>query len=131
MTLTELASKLRPIIEKAAFSLEDETALQGVQLFPLWKPGLQVNVDERYQKDGILYRVVQQHTTQSDWEPKNTPALWSVVSLEEWPEFVHPTGAHDAYKKGDKVTFDGERYVCNMDGCAWSPSEYPPAWDKQ
>lgn len=131
MTLVELAKKLRPLIEQAATNLDDAAALEGVQLFPMWKAGLSVQVDERYQYNGTLYRVVQAHTTQADWTPDKTPALWVAVSLEEWPEFVQPTGAHDAYNTGDKITFNGEHYVCTMDGCVWSPSEYPQGWEKQ
>lgn len=131
MTLVELAKQLRPIIELAASSLPDGTALSGVQLFPMWAPDLSVKKDERYQYSGTLYRVVQAHTTQADWTPDKTPALWVVVSLEEWPEFVQPTGAHDAYNTGDKITFNGAHYVCKMNGCVWSPDEYPAAWEKQ
>lgn len=131
MTLIELATKLRSVIEQAASALPDGTALQGVQLFPMWGPGLSVSADQRYQYNNVLYRVVQGHTTQEGWEPDKTPALWVAVSLDEWPEFVQPTGAHDAYNTGDKITFNGEHYVCKMDGCTWSPSDYPAAWEKQ
>lgn len=48
--------------------------------------------------------------------------------IEEYPEFKQPTGAHDSYKNGDKVTFEGKKYVCNMDNCVWSPTVYPNAW---
>lgn len=131
MTLVELAKQLRPIIELAASSLPDRTALSGVQLFPMWAPDLSVKKDERYQYNGTLYRVVQDHTTMEGWTPDETPALWVVVSLEEWPEFVQPTGAHDAYNTGDKVTYNGAHYVCKTDGCVWSPDDYPAAWEKQ
>ena len=50
--------------------------------------------------------------------------------VEEYPEYVQPTGAHDAYKIGDKITFNGEKYECQMDNCVWSPTEYPNAWKK-
>lgn len=49
---------------------------------------------------------------------------------DEYPEFVQPTGAHDAYKADDKITYKGKRYICNMDGCVWSPEEYPAAWSE-
>lgn len=131
MTLAELATQLRPIIEQAAALLPDETALQGVQMFPMWASGMDVKESERYQYGGVLYKVVQAHTTQDGWTPDKTPALWIAVSLDEWPEFVQPTGAHDAYNTGDKITFNGERYVCKMDGCTWSPQDSPAAWEKQ
>lgn len=44
---------------------------------------------------------------------------------EEWPEYVQPTGAHDAYQAGDKITYNGQHYVCLMDGCVWTPDAYP------
>ena len=50
---------------------------------------------------------------------------------EEWPEFVQPTHAGTAYQVGDKVTFRGERYVCILAHCVWSPADYPAAWQKQ
>lgn len=48
---------------------------------------------------------------------------------EEYPEYVQPTGAHDAYSTGDKVTWNGRHYICRMDGCVWDPDTYPDAWE--
>ena len=48
---------------------------------------------------------------------------------EEWPEYIPPTGAHDAYNTGDKVTYNGKRYICKMNGCTWSPDIYPQGWE--
>lgn len=48
---------------------------------------------------------------------------------EEYPEYVQPSGAHDAYNTGDKMTYtDDKRYICQMDGCVWNPDTYPQAW---
>lgn len=50
---------------------------------------------------------------------------------EEYPEYVQPTGAHDAYNTGDKMTYtDGNKYICQMDGCVWGPDVYPKGWKK-
>ena len=131
MTYTERARALRPYIEKASVSLTDEDALQAVELFPQWVTGHAYVVDERLQYNGVLYRVVQAHTSQADWTPDITPALFVVVSLDEWPEFVQPTGAHDAYNKGDKMTFEGKHYISLMDGNVYSPTAYPAGWQEQ
>lgn len=48
---------------------------------------------------------------------------------EEWPEYIQPTGSHDAYNTGDKVTYKDKHYTCKMDGCVWSPDDYPDAWE--
>ncbi len=53
---------------------------------------------------------------------------------EEWPEYVAPTGAHDAYYNGDKVTFNGEHYTCIAPvgtACVWDPVTYPTYWRKE
>lgn len=131
MTYTERARALRPYIEKAATSLIDEDALQAVELFPQWVVEHAYIVGERLQYNGVLYRVVQAHTSQADWTPDITPALFVVVSLDEWPEFVQPTGAHDAYKKGDKVTFEGKHYISLIDANVYSPTAYPAGWQEQ
>ena len=55
-------------------------------------------------------------------EPEPEPA-------DEWPDYVQPTGAHDAYKVGDKITFSGKRYTCKMDACVWDPGAYPSGWE--
>ena len=52
------------------------------------------------------------------------------IETEEYPAFVQPTGAHDAYSTGMKMTFNGEKYICKIDGCVWDPITYPDAWEK-
>lgn len=50
---------------------------------------------------------------------------------EEYPAYVQPSGAHDAYNTGDKMTYtDGDKYICQMDGCVWGPDVYPKGWKK-
>lgn len=52
---------------------------------------------------------------------------------EEYPEYIQPTGAHDAYHNGDKVTYQGKKYHCIApDGVAvvWAPDVYPDYWDE-
>lgn len=48
---------------------------------------------------------------------------------EEWVEFVQPTGSHDAYKTGNRIMFQGKKYICKMDNCVWNPLVYPSAWE--
>ena len=80
-----------------------------------------------------VYEVIQGHRAQFGWEPDITPALFKRKADpgEEWPEWVRPTGAHDCYHKGDKVTFEGKHYTSIIDNNSWSPTEYPAGWEKQ
>ena len=50
--------------------------------------------------------------------------------VEEYPEYVQPTGAHNAYQTGDKVTYNGKKYICKMNNCVWSPDIYPAGWEE-
>lgn len=64
-------------------------------------------------------------------------AIWAAIHAlqgqtpdqDEWPEFVQPTGAHDAYGVGAQVTYNGQRYRCKLANCVWSPDAYPDAWE--
>ena len=118
------AKQLRQLIEQLAVTLDDETALTGVELFPAWVVGKAYAVNDRAQYNGTLYKCIQSHTSQSDWMPSATPALWKTVSLDEYPEWVQPTGAHDAYNIGDKVTYNGQHYVCTSNANVYAPDVY-------
>ena len=118
------AKQLRQLIEQLAVTLDDETALTGVELFPMWAIGRSYAVGDRVQHGGILYKCVQAHTSQADWTPDATPALWVVVSIDEYPEWAQPTGAHDAYNTGDKVSYNGKHYVCTIDANTYAPDVY-------
>jgi len=118
------AKQLRQLIEQLAVTLDDETALTGVELFPAWVVGKAYAVSDRAQYNGTLYRCIQAHTSQADWAPVATPALWKTVSVDEYPEWVQPTGAHDAYNIGDKVTYNGQHYVCTSNANVYAPDVY-------
>ena len=127
--------KIREIIEKASASLEDTDALDAVELFPLWAVGVAYSVGERIQYDGKLYKVVQAHTSQADWTPPTVPALFTEVAKPgEIPVWKQPTGAQDAYNKGDKVhypTADDPVYESLIDANVWSPDDYPQGWEQE
>lgn len=50
--------------------------------------------------------------------------------VEEYPLFVKPNGAHDCYNEGDKITYNEKKYICKINGCVWSPDEYPSGWQE-
>jgi len=119
---------LRALIEKAAASLPDEDALRGVKLFPAWAAGVDYEADQRVRYEDKLYRCVQAHTSQDGWEPPAVPALWTEVAKPgEIPVWKQPTGAQDAYMKGDQVHFptaEDPVYVSTVDNNVWSPADY-------
>ena len=48
--------------------------------------------------------------------------------IPDAPAYVQPTGAHDAYQAGDRVTFQGRVYEAVINAVVWSPLAYPQAW---
>ena len=124
--------KLREMIEKASVSLADGDALEVTELFPVWAAGTPYSVDQRVRYENKLYRCVQAHTSQADWTPPATPALWTEVAKPgEIPVWKQPTGAQDAYQAGDKVWYpdvDTTVYESTIDNNVWSPEAYPQGW---
>ena len=82
--------------------------------------------------DPQLYRVAQAHTSQADWTPDATPALYTPIGLTEegYPVWSQPSGAQDAYNTGDIVEYNGTLYKSIIDGNVWSPEAYPAGWEK-
>ena len=124
MSIIDRARILRSQIEHLAENLSDETALDYTELYPQWLADHAYIIGDRVRDEDILYKCVQSHTSQSDWQPHLTPALWTRVSIEEWPEWVQPTGAQDAYNLGDKVTHLGKHWESDYDNNVWEPSVY-------
>ena len=125
------AREVRAAMDAAGAQLDDAAALGVMAIYPAWAVGEAYAVNDRRRYGVNLYKCVQAHTSQADWAPDATPALWVKVSVEEWPEFVQPTGAHDAYNTGDKVTYNGVRYISLIDGNVYSPDDYPAGWEEQ
>lgn len=133
MITAERARKLRGVIERgvAALNLSPEEAVEVVELFPEWEIGKAYETGARVQHGGSLYECVNAHTSAAEWSPPAAASLWSPVSvdpvtgLDEWRQ---PTGAHDAYNKGDRVVYKGSIYESLIDGNVWSPETYPAGW---
>lgn len=127
MTRTE-ALRWRRMIEAAATHLPDEEAIESVELFPAWTEGTAYEAQTRVRYGGTLYRCEQGHTSQADWTPPETTALWTEVARPgEIPVWRQPTGAQDAYAKGDKVHYpdkDGPVYESTIDANVYEPGVY-------
>lgn len=109
-----------------AGNIDAVTASEHTELFAPWacpvadKPG---NIRER---NGKLYKCLQDHTSQETWTPEDSPSLWVGISdpAEEWPEWSQPVGSTDAYAKGAKVSHNGKHWTSNVDANVWEPGVY-------
>lgn len=117
--------RLRALIRQAAEFLPDDDALDGVELFPAWALDRAYEAGQRVRYVDKLYRCEQAHTSQSDWTPDATPALWTEVAKPgEIPDWRQPTGAQDAYNMGDKVRHNDAVWTSDVDGNVWKPGIY-------
>lgn len=114
----------RIMTDVAISYLDDDEAESVTVLFENWEVGVAYAVGDRRQYDGLLYRCVQAHTSQADWYPPAVPALWVRTSTEEWPEWVQPTGAHDAYDLGSKVSHNGKHWISDLPANVYEPGVY-------
>ena len=62
-------------------------------------------------------------------EPAPDPEPDEPEEPDTYPEFVQPTGGHDAYNTGDIVNYNGTLYQSLIDGNTWSPEAYPAGWE--
>ena len=119
-----------------SYELTDDQRLAVVALYPEWSAGMAYGADTYLTYgmnsvgDAQLYKVVSAHTSQADWTPDATPALYTAIGLTDagYPVWARPTGAHDAYNTGDVVDYSGTLYESTMDGNIYSPDEYPDGW---
>lgn len=105
-------------LKVARLTADDKTALTGKELYPTWVDGISVEVGDRYQYKDKLYKVIQSHTTQADWKPDATPALWIVIDVEHAGTFENPIPASSGmeYTKGLYYIEDGVIYLMNRQG---------------
>ena len=127
MTLTELARKLRPYIEKAAEFLDDADSLEAIQLFPNWDANHgQYEAGMKVQYEQILYKCLQTHIAQEGWTPTAAPSLWAKVLIPDpqvIPDWEQPDSTNP-YMKGDKVRYNDKIWESTIDNNVWAPGIY-------
>ena len=124
MSYLNNAKKLRPVIEIAMDKVDDNTALEAPQLCKNWAVGETVKPGDRryYAPTQKLYKVRDGpgHTTQADWTPDVTPALWAVVSKGQTGTVDDPIdaarGMEYVYGLYYLDSEDGKLYLCQRTG---------------
>ena len=115
-----------------AETLSDAQALQVPMLFDEFDGnGVAYEVGKRIVFEGVLYKVIQAHTSQAEWTPIAAPSLFAKVINEtidgSIPEFEQPDSTNP-YMKGDRVLFNGKVYESLIDNNVYSPEAYPAGW---
>ena len=101
-----------------------------IVLYNPWQSGVAYEVGYKVIYLGNLYECIQAHTSQDDWTPPVVPALWKREGTPgvEFPDWVQPTGAHDAYAKDDKVSHNDKHWISTIDANIWEPGVY--GWEE-
>lgn len=124
------AEKFIQSFVKLRESATDEHALESTAVYPMWQENRTYTTGERIRYNDVLYKVLQSHTSQSDWTPDNAVSLFAkvlVVDPEAVSEWEQP-GSTNPYQTGDKVSHNGFTWVSIVDNNVWEPGVY--GWDK-
>ena len=131
------AEQFRKVIQLFANTFDEETALEVPSVYSEWevnhnyKQGDIISYGQNSLGDPQLYKVVKEHTSQDDWKPGvGTESLYTAFGVDESgiPIWKQPSGAHDAYNKGDKVKYNEKYYESLIDGNVWAPETYSAGW---
>ena len=111
------AKQLRQLIEQLAVTLDDETALTGVELFPIWTIDKVYAVGDKVQRNSKLWRCIQAHTSQIGWEPENAASLWTEIceSHAGTLEDPIPYNGNMALESGKYYSQNSKIYRCTRD----------------
>lgn len=122
----ETIRALLKLLHGQSEDLPDEQAQDVPELFTPWVSliGKAVEVGTRVYDDKKLWKCVQGHTVQLEWRPELTPALWVRVFVEEWPEWIQPTGAQDAYRLDAKASHSAKHWISEIDYNTYEPGVY-------
>lgn len=107
-------------------SASDADALNAIVIYPAWREGVSYAAGQRVRHDGTLYKVLQDHTSQSDWTPGAAPSLFAKVLIPDpgiIPEWEQPDSTNP-YMQGDKVTHNGKTWMSDTDWNVWEPGVY-------
>lgn len=107
--------------------LDETTVAEYPDLFIQWDENFRGKAGSIVQDDGQLYRSIHDITDAGqNRKPSETPSMWTRIGnpLEEFPEWVQPIGAHDAYAQGAKASHGGKKWVSDVDGNVWEPGVY-------
>ena len=123
------------IVEEAQTLTSNSEIIENKDLFPFWEVGMVLKLDQKVQAFNILdlklYKVVQAHTTQTDWQPFNNPALFTEIAPPgQVPIWKQPTGAQDAYAINAAISFEGKYYKSKIAANTYSPTAYPAGWQE-
>lgn len=120
------AIKLRNAIVRGSESLPDDIASEVPELFKPWEINTEYVVGNRVRYETTLYKCIQAHTSQPDWTPDVAVSLWARTNdpREEWPEWVQPVGASDAYAINSQVSHNNSHWISDVDNNVWEPGVY-------
>ena len=127
--LTDMLSKIDTMWVQGSITDEQRTELTALARDKATPEATYAPLQE--QVDALAVRIDALTQRVDVLEDGGTAGDTPATPVDEWPEYMQPTGAHDAYKIGDKMTYNGQHYICKMDGCVWTPDAYPAGWEVQ
>lgn len=139
-TLRAIGRVMARYAQEKTSAFEQDEIIEAAPLLKTWvagtteKPVSYTSGDVRT-TGGQPWKCALSHTHRGEdgWDPLSSRTLWSPYHARKKEyalPYVKPTGAHDAYNKGEWMVFtDGQYYMCKDDGTVHNPNEYPSSWE--
>lgn len=127
MSVVDRARALRLVIERNAENMTDTDAMDSPELFAAWSgDGVSHLTGQRVRYRDVLYKVLMDHVSQTDWTPDNAPSLFAKVLIPDpdaIPAWEQPDSTNP-YMAGDKVLHNDVTWVSTIDNNVWEPGVY-------
>ena len=130
MNHIENARKLRPIVERAVNSLDDQTASMATVLFG----SMQYNGDLIPHGTRINWKGKLKRSAVDVWDtetnnPDNAPGLWEDISYRDGFRIIPETiTATLAFSEGEYGWWKDKLFLSKVDGNVYTPEVYPGNW---
>lgn len=129
--------QIKRAIQMTAANLPPALAREVAMIYPAYQVGKTYAAGDYFTDgtdnngDPLLYSVVQAHTSSAEWPPASTQSLYTPVSLDDagYPIWTPPSGAHDAYNKGDVTSWKGRVWRSLIDGNTTEPGTDDRWWE--
>ena len=132
MSYIENARRLRPIVEQAMQSVDDKTASEAAQLFPVLNGGGSlVESGTRINWNGTVKKAAVDLWDSAENDPDHAPTLWANIPYRDGYRIIPAViTVPEAFALDECGWWEDELYRSKLASNVHTPAAYPDGWEK-